>query len=279
MFEKHSFSDYQLEHLEKALDQLYQPVQCYTYPPGYGQSLLGNLENMRKWIPERYYWVTDIRKKAIIWQAGVAENLGYSAESLSLPFSIHLIHPDFREIICWYALQLYTLSQNIRYCLKGIKITYQVEFPVQRHDNTYVIVRQYAYPFAFDQKGRMIQNLNQFQIKDRYDGQLPDIRFSLQPTDEHAIMNDLMETIHKNRSDWLVDSFPLLTDREKHLLKVLDFMPANKKKVHELMQVSKHTIKTHKKHILRKAKKQFPSLNLDFEMTIKLYQKLGLLDY
>ena len=31
--------------------------------------------------------------------------------------------------------------------------------------------------------------------------------------------------------------------------------------------------------LLRKAKKQFPSLNLDFEMTIKLYQKLGLLDY
>lgn len=279
MRNKHSFSDFQLDHLANALDHLNQPVYRCDYPPGCGNTLLNILKNLSRLIPERYYWVTDIRKKAIIWQAGVTENLGYSAESFSLPFSIHLIHPDFREIISWYAIQLYTLSQDTTYWSEGSEVTYKVEFPIKRCNNTYVIVRQYARPFAFDQEGRMIQNLNQFQIKDRYDGQLPDIRFSLQATFDHAKVHDLKEEIYNNRSDWLEENFPLLTPSEKYLLKVLDFRPSEKNKVHEILQVSKHTIKTHKKHILRKAKKQFPSLNLDFEMTIKLYQMLGLLDY
>lgn len=156
------------------------------------------------------------------------------------------IHPD--DIEGWLA----TLNKLMEFTLSEIPehkrelANYTWNFRFKNADNVYVNVVQNTTPLAFDTEGKPIIGLAHYTVLD------PKIKMELTATAKLLNENNEYETVYFNNfSQKLLESG--VSNRERDVIRLL-LLDHSSKVISEKLNISPHTVDTHRRNILKKFK-------------------------
>ena len=186
------------------------------------------------------FYIFDLKAGEITTYRGFEELLGYTDEDITIDFIYSLHDPEENDILSRITKSaiLHCLS-NPKACNEAIV---QTSFRIRKKDGTYIKVISHSTPFKIDEQGY----LTHFLVR------LIDVSFldSSKYVSCFFYAKDLdQKAFHDNIYIAFSDFF---TEREEEIIRYIDKRLTNTEIAEELF-ISKHTVVTHRKNILKKS--------------------------
>lgn len=209
-----------LKHL-KALNQSFESLE--NYPLSVSQCL----------------YVHNFQSTAITFQKGVFEFLGYTPEEFNSELAHSFFHPEDKGIV------LRIIQASVAYAVDNdlqqdevLSLTYRI----RKKNGEYVKVLRQSYLFQADENGRFISNLS--LLTDISYMNTPDCvewKFHAKKLDKKAFKKYVGQQYQKK-----------FTKRELDIIKGI-IKGLNSQEIGKVNHISKHTVDTHRRKILKKA--------------------------
>lgn len=184
--------------------------------------------------------IVDLVKREIVFCKGFNDLLGYKDSEITLELLDENRHPDDTEIVnrVGVATILYTYenpNNNSNYSLL-------VSYRRQKKDGAYIKILSKSSAYKVDNKGRIIKLLIQFtDISFLDQTYIVKWNFDIDNLDKESFKQNIYKA-YKG----------FFTEREMEIIIELN-KGSKSKKIANKLNVSKHTIATHRKNILKKA--------------------------
>lgn len=184
-------------------------------------------------------YVLDFREKAVTFQSGILDLLGYTAEEFTVNFLTNNYHPEDFDLVrrLLIATLTYATENDVSYQL-GYFVTYRIK----HKDGHYIKVMRQSNVFDKDEKGQIISNT--------------------------ALLTDISFLDSSNKVQWRFDAPGLdqqkfkeyvskaysgfFTERE---MEIVSFLRNGKSssQIADKLSISKHTVDTHRRKMLKKS--------------------------
>jgi DNA-binding CsgD family transcriptional regulator len=184
-------------------------------------------------------YVLDYRKKAITFQSGIFDLLGYTPEEFTVDFLANSYHPEDFDLI--HRLLIATLTYATENDV-SFQLGYFVTYRLKHKNGDYVKVLRQSSVFDKDEKGQIISNT--------------------------ALLTDISFLDSSNKVQWRFDAPGLdqqkfkeyvsqvysgfFTERETEIISLLK-KGSSSLEISESLNISKHTVDTHRRKILKRA--------------------------
>jgi len=195
-------------------------------------------------VGDYYYYIFNIKTSAIEFMSdGVTALLGYRPQQIDVPFLLQKIHPDdqpwflrFEEKVGTFFATLYPEQ------IPDYKVRY--DYRIQRADGQYLRILQQV--VIIQHEGTHL--LRSFGVHT----DISHIKKEGDPVLSFIGMNGAPSFVNVGGAKELVTGHATFTAREKEILRLL-IEGRNSADIAELLHLSKLTIDTHRKNMLRKA--------------------------
>lgn len=186
-------------------------------------------------------YILDFSKNEITYQNGFQDLLGYKKNEISIDFLLNKIHRDDSEIV--NRIKIATVS----FCLKKPDINrnylLSLTYRLKKSDETYIDVLSQSTVYDIDKSGKILSVLIR----------LTDITFM----NKEAIVYWKFETNNLNKKAFKKEIYKeyqnFFTDRELEIIvKIVNGF--TNKLIGAKLNISEHTVATHRKTILKKSK-------------------------
>lgn len=195
-------------------------------------------------IGDYYYMIFNVRETVFDMVSPEITNvLGYAPAEVTVPFFIGSIHPEDQP---WF-LNFENKVQQFFTTLKAEQVpNYKVryDYRIRRSDGTYIRVLQQVVTIQFDGENDVVRTLVVHT-------DISHIKQEGVPLLSFIGMNGEPSYINVDVEKVFTPSPSLLTDREKEIVRLL-INGKNSKTIAETLFISKQTVDTHRKNILRK---------------------------
>jgi len=185
-------------------------------------------------------YVMDWPQYKITYARGVTSMLGYDHSEFDMDRALNYIHPDDMKIVS--RIVKGTIKNATKIGFEGGDNYALVTYRIQKKDGTYINVLRQSSPWELDEQGNLLSSLS-FMI---------DISFiSNNNKVEWDIFANGLDNVAFKRNIYkeFIDFF---TDRELDIIHCISKHFTNLQIADELC-ISEHTVKTHRKKILKKA--------------------------
>ena len=185
-------------------------------------------------------YVNDLSQNKLLFNKGFYDFLGYDEEEITIDLIRQLYHPDDIEITSrvFQSAILYTLNHP----KDSSNNTLFISFRVKRKNGTYVKVLSRSTILDMDENGRIISSLVKFiniSFIDKTDNVNWD--FKANHLDKEVFKKLIYKPFHQ-----------IFTNREIEIIAEIDNELSNKQ-IAENLNISEHTVTTHRKRIFKKA--------------------------
>lgn len=184
-------------------------------------------------------YILDYKERSVSFQKGIAEVLGYSPEEFTFDLSVNFFHPDDYEMVTRLikATLIFATENNVTRDV-GFCLTYRVK----HKDGHYLKVLRQSTIYENDVSGKIISNLSMLtDVSFLTISNKVEWRFDAPGLDREKFKNYVI----KEYADFF-------SDRELEIIKQLK----QGLKSHEIaakLHISKHTVDTHRRNMLRKS--------------------------
>ncbi|WP_209400793.1 LuxR C-terminal-related transcriptional regulator [Pseudozobellia sp. WGM2] len=185
-------------------------------------------------------YVAHWNKEGIIFERGLEALTGYTLEEFNTEDLVHYIHPEERELVNKLTQEVvkYVIDVDLR---KGPAHLF-LSFRFRKKDGTYIKILRQSSSFELDEKGRMVSNFSLLTDISFLDtGNRVEWDFKANGLD----VSGFKRIIYKVYQNYF-------TSREKEIIELIDKGQTNLL-ISENLFISKHTVATHRKNILKKA--------------------------
>lgn len=187
------------------------------------------------------FYVLDFSLNKISFRQGFDKLLGYANEDVSIDFMYQNIHVDDREMVSKIRIATATFSLNNPNTELDYKLS--LTYRVKKKDNSYINVLSQSLIYDADNNGRIISIFNR----------LSDISFMNNPMP----VNWYFEGAELDRKAFKREIYKeyqnFFTKRESEIIIKLSEGCTNKI-IAEKLNISAHTVATHRKRIFKKSK-------------------------
>jgi len=196
-------------------------------------------------------YIIDWTQYKITYHRGVEAMLGYSIEEFDIDLAFSYIHPDDEKIVS--RIVKGTLKNALKIGFKEDNNYALVTYRYRKKDGSYITILRQSSPWELDDKGYFLSSLST----------ITDISFI---SNNHKVEWDIYasgldhEDFKKGIFKEFIDFF---TEREQQIIHCISKDCTNTEIADKLF-ISLHTVKTHRKNILRKANCHSSKELLDF---------------
>lgn len=216
-----------------------------------------------------YYFIVDIRKKAIVETHGIAECLGYR-EPMTLLKYFNIIHPNHLEIYARLAHTAVNMlrDEDFKIGKRVLDSLYIINKAVKHIDGSYKMVTQTTSVHAMDKNNNVVSYLNHYRVVANYSGQPVSLK-GVYRRKEH--FENLVE-ITKQKAGYYTDYLPF-TNKQMELIKyvVNKERKQTAKEVAIFFNITAPTVYTHYKAIKKRASQFF---DIEFYSVEQVYDYL-----
>ena len=186
-------------------------------------------------------YVNDFRQNKLIFKKGFEDLLGYDEKEVTLDLIRQLYHPNDREI----ANRVYkaAILHSLNHPKDSGNSTLFITFRIRKKDGSYIKILSKSTIYELDATGMIISSLVKFT----------NISF-IDKTDNvnwEFKTKSLMKDFFKQQVYKAYQNF--FTNREKGIILKIEKGLTNKE-ISKKLNISEHTVATHRKNILKKAK-------------------------
>lgn len=193
-------------------------------------------------LPNQIFHIIYMPEMRVEFCKGNTEQLlGYPPDRLTLSFLYEITHPDDRETVLQAAKTSVQYSQIVK-ATTPFAHTFCIDFRLRKADGTYIRVLKQWGVLENDSAGNMIRGFT-FYTEITFLKKTNTIRLALFGPDRSKVEFPLKE--------WDLFSFPL-TKTEMAIVEHLA-LGFNSQQIATWLNVSKHTVDTHRRNILRKS--------------------------
>ena len=185
-------------------------------------------------------YIMDWTKYKLTYLRGIEAMLGYDHDEFDMDKALNYIHPDDMKIVS--RIVQGTVKNAIKIGFKGNNNYALVTYRVQKKDGTYINVLRKSSPWELDNDGNLLSSLSF----------MTDISFisNNNKVEWDIFANGLDNVAFKNNIyKEFIDFF---TDRELQIIKCIAKHCTNNE-ISKQLFISEHTVKTHRKKILKKS--------------------------
>jgi DNA-binding CsgD family transcriptional regulator len=195
-------------------------------------------------VGEWYYYIFNIKHSCFNFVSQeMSDVLGYKHEDIDVPLLVGAMHPEDQP---WFLNFEYkvgeffaTLSYNQ---IPNYKVSY--DYRVRKQNGEYIRILQQSLAISFDANGNLLRSLgihtNISHLKSSGKPSLSFIGLNNEPSYYNIDVKEVFKTSSLN-----------LTKREREILCLL-INGHNSSNISEILSVSKQTVDTHRKNLLRK---------------------------
>ncbi len=184
-------------------------------------------------------YVLDFREKAVTFQSGILDLLGYTPEEFTVHFLTNNYHPEDFDLVrrLLIATLTYATENDVSHQL-GYFVTYRI-----KHKNGhYIKVMRQSNVFDKDEKGQIISNT----------ALLTDISF-LDTSNKVQWRFDAPGLDQQKFKEYVSQSYSgFFTERESEIISLLK-KGSSSLEISNSLNISKHTVDTHRRKILKRA--------------------------
>ena len=197
--------------------------------------ILRNAINSRECV-----YIIDFSKNKITYRNGFKKLLGYDNEDITLDFLASKIHEEDKEMV--NKIRIATATFGLKNPIKECDYMLSLIYRVKRNDDTYAKILNQTTIYETDENGRLISILNR----------LSDISFISNPINVQWNVegNDIDTKTFKKEVFREYQSF--FSTRELEVINKIANGFTNKI-IAEKLNISEHTVATHRKRILKKS--------------------------
>ncbi|MDQ6763008.1 MAG: LuxR C-terminal-related transcriptional regulator [Bacteroidota bacterium] len=240
--------------LEKLLGTLLPPENVYI-PVVTKEQQLKELDILNERISsESFYFVFNLLAFELENIKGVGKWLGYSEKEFTVNQYLKCIHPGHAVLFNMLAHSMYKLLCKGEFKLRFSTQRYISLVALKHYNGEYILFKKTTSVFQFDEKNRLMAQLNEFNKIELFDGS------ALKPrvTETEGVQKDDFESVV-----FKMVLNNLMEDKyfSKREFQVLQCYAANEnitsKEVAKKLNVGDNTIDIYNKRILQKARKTF----------------------
>jgi DNA-binding CsgD family transcriptional regulator len=195
----------------------------------------------KPFLQKECVYILDFSKNRITYKNGFKNLLGYENEDITLDFLASKIHEEDKELVNKIRISTATfgLKNPDKKCDYKLSLTYRVK----RNDSTYANILNETTIYEADENGKLISILNR----------LSDISFMRIPiyVNWNVGGNEIDTEAFKKEIYKEYQNF--FTKREVEVIRQISKGCTNKL-IAVKLNISEHTVATHRKHILKKSK-------------------------
>ena len=197
--------------------------------------ILRNAINSRECV-----YIIDFSKNKITYRNGFKKLLGYDNEDITLDFLASKIHEEDKEMV--NKIRIATATFGLKNPIKECDYMLSLIYRVKRNDDTYAKILNQTTIYETDENGRLISILNR----------LSDISFISNPINVQWNVegNDIDTKTFKKEVFREYQGF--FSTRELEVINKIANGFTNKI-IAEKLNISEHTVATHRKRILKKS--------------------------
>ena len=187
------------------------------------------------------YYIIDFSKNKITDKNGFENLLGYENDDITLDFLASKIHEDDKEIVnkIRIATATFGLNNPKKECEYMLSLTYRIK----KSDNTYINVLNQTTIYAAENNGRLISILNRLSDISFMRNSL-NVSWNFEGDDIDA--KAFKKEVHREYQSFF-------SKRELEVIKKIADGFTNKI-IAKKLNISEHTVATHRKRILKKSK-------------------------
>jgi DNA-binding CsgD family transcriptional regulator len=187
------------------------------------------------------FYIVDFSQNKISYRQGFDKLLGYADQDISIDFMYQNIHDDDREMVS--KIRIATASYSLNNPNTDLDYKLSLTYRVKKKDNSYINVLSQSLIYDADKSGRFISIFNR----------LTDISFMNNPMP----VNWYFEGTELDRKAFKREIYKeyqnFFTKRESEVIVKLSEGCTNKL-IAEKLNISMHTVATHRKRIFKKSK-------------------------
>lgn len=187
------------------------------------------------------YYIIDFSKNKITDKIGFKNLLGYENQNITLDFLASKIHKDDEEMVnkIRIATATFGLNNPTKECEYNLSLTYRLK----KSDNTYINVLNQTTIFASDENGRLISILNRLSdISFMRNSLYVNWNFEGEDVDTNAFKKEVYREYQNFFSSRELDVINKIADGFTNKI------------IAKKLNISEHTVATHRKRILKKSK-------------------------
>lgn len=193
-------------------------------------------------LPNQFYYViNNLTQQCIFVSNSITTLTGYEPEEWTYENILSWIHPDDKAFVdkALYACFKYSMSSVYN---KPIQDALVLNYRIKHKNGHYIHIMRNGYCTSMDKDNRMIHNTSMCMV-------ISDFKH-----DNHQAMilkegDKILVELHSNKHNAI--NWKLLSKREQEIVKLLCDNKTSEK-IAEKLCLSKHTIDTHRRNILKK---------------------------
>ena len=185
-------------------------------------------------------YVIDFSQNKLTFAKGFESFLGYKDKKMSLENYLDKIHPDDIDLVG--SIGAATMQHTHNNPNQNKDNVLYISFRIRNSNNTYLKVLSQSSVFEVDQDGQMISSL--IKVSDLSfleDGEVVRYKFVAENLDQEAFKHKIYHS-----------SKDLFTTREFDIIKEIA-KGKSSQEIAESLEISKHTVATHRKKIMKKS--------------------------
>lgn len=229
----------QLHIEEKSMSKFMEEISCSFNTNGFKKLDISSLKNISLNNNECIY-LLDFTQNKIIYSGGFQNVLGFPEELIDMDFILNGHHPDDRELV--NRIRMASIKYSFEHPHNVLNNVLFISYKRRKKDDSYIRVLSISSVFEIDKNGvplKVLTRMTDISFMDT-----PDVvKWSFQS-------DNLNEEVFKKLI--YSTSYSFFTGREKDIIKEMD-KGATNGSISEKLNISKHTVATHRKNIFKKA--------------------------
>lgn len=197
-------------------------------------------------VGDFYYFIFNVRNAEFEFiSPEISKILGYEPDTLSANFFLNQIHPDDQVFFLNFENKLHDFFRNLPF-EKIDKYKVRYDFRIKNSENKYVRILHQLIIIQHDDEGNLFRSLGVHTDITYLKPEGKPILSFIGLEGEPSYINVDVDEIHQPTKE-------LLSKREKEILKYLA-EGLNSGQIAAILSLSKYTVDTHRKNILKKTK-------------------------
>ncbi|MBP7809008.1 MAG: PAS domain-containing protein [Bacteroidia bacterium] len=185
------------------------------------------------------HYILDFSKSTVSYQKGIEELLGYSPEEFSFKLAASYFHPDDADIVTrlMKATLMFASENDV-----SKNVSFSLIYRIKKKDGSFIKVFRQSNTFDVDEQGKIISNLSV----------ISDITF-LSTVSKVEWRFEAPGLDQEKFREYVTKEYKgFFSEKEKNVIQLLN-QGLSSKEAAEKLQLSKHTVDTHRRKILKKA--------------------------